>query len=110
MPAAFAQSHCTEAARAAALASHSAASLAAATGFREAACLLRSWEALACAATTALLALPLSDPRTLFLLAVGPLAHQGKYTIVLHVSLIFHSWENGRLKWHQMGPQSYVSG
>ena len=55
---ACAQSYCTEAARAAALASHSAASLAAAAGFREAARLLRSSEALARAATAALLALP----------------------------------------------------
>ena len=47
MPMAVAQSYCTEAARAAALASHSAASLAAAAGFREAARLLRSSEALA---------------------------------------------------------------
>ena len=58
MPAAVAQSHCTEAARAASLASHSAASLAAAAGFREAARLLRSSEALARAATAVLLALP----------------------------------------------------
>jgi len=60
-PATSAQSHCTEAARAAALASHSAASLSAAAGFREAARLLRSSEALARAATAALLALPRSD-------------------------------------------------
>ncbi|CAK0909308.1 unnamed protein product [Prorocentrum cordatum] len=58
MPMALAQSHCTEAARAAALASHSAASLAAAAGLREAARLLRSSEALARAAVAALLALP----------------------------------------------------
>ena len=58
MPMTSAQSYCTEAARAAALASHSAASLAAAAGFREAARLLRSSEALARAATAALLALP----------------------------------------------------
>jgi len=57
-PATSAQSYCTEAARAAALASHSAASLAAAAGFREAARLLRSSEALARAATASLLALP----------------------------------------------------
>jgi len=57
-PATSAQSYCTEAARAAALASHSAASLAAAAGFREAARLLRSSEALARAATAALLAIP----------------------------------------------------
>lgn len=57
---ACAQSYCTEAARATALASHSAASLAAAAGFREAARLLRSSEALARAATAALLALPRS--------------------------------------------------
>lgn len=64
MPMACAQSYCTEAARAAALASHSAASLAAAAGFREAARLLRSSEALARAATAALLAVP-SHPRQL---------------------------------------------
>ena len=57
-PATSAQSYCTEAARAAALASHSAASLAVAAGFREAARLLRSSEALARAATAALLAIP----------------------------------------------------
>ena len=57
-PATSAQANCTEAARAAALASHSAASLAGAAGFREAARLLRSAEALARAATAALLALP----------------------------------------------------
>ena len=55
-PTALAQSNCTEAARAAALASHSAAGLAAAAGLREAARLLRSAEALARAATAALLA------------------------------------------------------
>lgn len=60
---ACAQSYCTEAARAAALASHSAASLAAAAGFREAARLLRSSEALARAATAALLALPRPEAR-----------------------------------------------
>jgi hypothetical protein len=60
---ACAQSYCTEAARAAALASHSAASLAAAAGFREAARLLRSSEALARAATAALLALPRPEVR-----------------------------------------------
>ena len=64
MPMACAQSYCTEAARAAALASHSAASLAAAAGFREAARLLRSSEALARAATAALLALPRSEAPT----------------------------------------------
>ena len=58
-PVASAQSHCVEAARAAALALHSAASLAAAAGLREAARLLWSSEALARAATAALLALPL---------------------------------------------------
>ena len=52
------QSCCTEASRAAALASHSAASLAAAAGFHDAARLLRSSEALARAATAVLLALP----------------------------------------------------
>ena len=62
-PATCAQSYCTEAARAAALASHSAASLAAAAGFREAARLLRSSEALARAATAALLAVPRLDVR-----------------------------------------------
>ena len=62
---ACAQSYCTEAARAAALASHSAASLAAAAGFREAARLLRSSEALARAATAALLALPRPEARGL---------------------------------------------
>ena len=60
-PATCAQANCTEAARAAALASHSAASLAGAAGFREAARLLRSAEALARAATAALLALPHLD-------------------------------------------------
>ena len=60
-PATSAQSNCTEAARAAALASHSAASMAAAAGFREVARLLRSSEALARAATAALLALPRLD-------------------------------------------------
>ena len=60
-PATSAQPNCTEAARAAALASHSAASLAAAAGFREVARLLRSSEALARAATAALLALPRLD-------------------------------------------------
>ena len=63
MPMACAQSYCTEAARAAALASHSAASLAAAAGFREAARLLRSSEALARAATASLLALPRPEAR-----------------------------------------------
>ena len=63
MTMACAQSYCTEAARAAALASHSAASLAAAAGFREAARLLRSSEALARAATAALLALPRPEAR-----------------------------------------------
>ena len=58
MPVTSAQSYCTEAARAAALASHSAASLADAAGLREAARLLRSSEALARAATAALLAAP----------------------------------------------------
>jgi hypothetical protein len=53
-PTTSAQSYCTEAACAAALASHSAASLAAAAGFREAARLLRASEALARAATAAL--------------------------------------------------------
>ena len=47
--------HCLEASRATALAAHSAASLAAAAGLREAARLLRSSEALARAATAALL-------------------------------------------------------
>ena len=60
---AAAQSHCIEAARAAALASHSAGSLAAAAGLREAARLLRASEALARAATAALLALPHSGDR-----------------------------------------------
>ena len=69
-PTTSAQSYCTEAARAAALASHSAASLAAAAGFREAARLLRSSEALARAATAALLALPHLD-------AGGPGARDG---------------------------------
>ena len=60
-PATSAQSNCTEAARAAALASHSAASLAAAAGFREAARLLRSAEAFARAATASLLVPPRLD-------------------------------------------------
>ena len=47
--------HCIEAARAAALASHSAASLCAAAGLRKAARLLRAPEALARAATASLL-------------------------------------------------------
>ena len=63
MPMASAQSYCTEATRAAALASHSAASLAAAAGFCEVARLLRSSEALARAATAALLALPRPETR-----------------------------------------------
>jgi hypothetical protein len=57
-PTAIVHSSCIEAARAAALASHSAAGLCAAAGSREAARLLRSSEALARAATAALLALP----------------------------------------------------
>ena len=64
-----AQSNCTEASRAAALASHSAASMAAAAGFREVARLLRSSEALARAATAALLALRQPD--------AAPPAHGG---------------------------------
>ena len=54
-PTATAQPHCLEAARAAALASHSAASMYAAAGRREAARLLLASEALARAATTILL-------------------------------------------------------
>jgi len=61
MPVATMQAHCTEAARAAALASHSAAGLAAAAGLREAARLLRSSEAMARAAVAALLAHPLTS-------------------------------------------------
>lgn len=57
-PTAIVHSSCIEAARATALASHSAAGLCAAAGSREAARLLRSSEALARAATAALLALP----------------------------------------------------
>jgi hypothetical protein len=57
-PTAIVHSSSIEAARAAALASHSAAGLCAAAGSREAARLLRSSEALARAATAALLALP----------------------------------------------------
>ena len=54
MPTAREHSSCLEASRATALAAHSAASLAAAAGLREAARLLRSCEALARAATAAL--------------------------------------------------------
>ncbi len=54
MPTAREHSSCLEASRAAALAAHSAAGLAAAAGLREAARLLRSCEALARAATAAL--------------------------------------------------------
>ena len=58
---ASAQSSCLEAARASALASHSAASLAAAAGFKQAARLLRSSEALARAAAAALAATKIPD-------------------------------------------------
>lgn len=61
-PMTSAKPHCLEASRAAALASHCAAGLAAAAGFREASRLLRASEALARAATAALLDVP-SHPR-----------------------------------------------
>jgi hypothetical protein len=54
MPMAFVGSHSLEAARAAALASHSAAGLASSAGLRTAARLLRSSEALARAAVAAI--------------------------------------------------------
>ena len=58
MPTAREHSSCLEASRATALAAHSAAGLAAASGLREAARLLRTCEALARAATAALLSSP----------------------------------------------------
>ena len=60
MPTTREHSSCLEASRATALAAHSAAGLAAAAGLREAARLLRSCEALARAATAALLSVPSS--------------------------------------------------
>ena len=57
MPTTREHSCCLEASRAAALAAHSAAGLAAAAGLREPARLLRSCEALARAATAALLSM-----------------------------------------------------
>jgi hypothetical protein len=64
MPSTSAVSVCLEASRAAALAAHSAAGLSAAAGFRDAARLLRSSEALARAATSVLSSLALKTTPT----------------------------------------------